>query len=458
MPDFTMPSLGADMEQGTLLEWRVGVGDHVRKGDIVAIIDTEKSTVEVEVFLNGVVEELLVSPGTEVPVGTPLARIRVESATTATVGPAGPAEHLDAPLPPSPPSPAQPAAVEPRQDRKVLSPIVRHLADELGVDTGHLDGTGVGHRVTRSDVEHEAARRMSSGGPGSSPLARRRASELGIDIGAVTGSGEGGAVRERDVSAAAIGSAPQPAATTPAATTPAATTPAAATTAPKAGLERQASIRTAIARLMTKANREIPHYHLSSTVDLHAALDWLGHRNDGRPPAERMLPAALLLRATALSAARHPELNGFWIDDGFRPADGVHLGVAISLRGGGLIAPAIRDADRRSLDDTRVVLRDLVARARQGSLRGSELTGASLTVTNLGDRGAEAVFGVIHPPQVTLVGFGRVVDRPWAVDGLVGVRPTVTATLSADHRATDGHVGSRLLETIDELLQHPADL
>jgi pyruvate dehydrogenase E2 component (dihydrolipoamide acetyltransferase) len=209
---------------------------------------------------------------------------------------------------------------------------------------------------------------------------------------------------------------------------------------------------------MTVSNREIPHYHLSTTIDLHAATQWLAHRNEGRPPAERVLPAAMLLRATALSAARHPELNGFWVDDGFRPAEEVHLAVAISLRGGGLIAPAIRDADQRTLDETMEALRDLVGRTRQGSLRGSELTGATLTVTNLGDRGAESVLGVIHPPQVALVGFGRIVDRPCAVDGLVGVRPTVIATLSGDHRASDGMVGSRLLETIDELLQHPADL
>lgn len=447
MPDFTMPSLGADMEQGTLLEWRVDVGDQVHKGDIVAVVDTEKSTVEVEVFVTGVIEELLVAPGTEVPVGTPLARIRTESGAATTPAPAAPPDRPDTPDSAQAPSIAV-------HDPKVLSPVVRHLADELGVDTGHLDGTGVGHRITRSDVEHEAASRAPAEGPGSSPLARRRAGELGVDINTVTGSGPGGAVRERDVPAATIATPPSAATATSADTPPSADR----TPAPKAGLERQASIRTAISRLMTKANREIPHYHLSSTVDLHVALDWLAHRNDGRPPAERMLPAALLLRATALSAARHPELNGYWIEDGFQAADGIHLGVAISLRGGGLIAPAIRDADQRPLQDTMEALRDLVARSRNGSLRGSELTGASLTVTNLGDRGAEAVFGVIHPPQVALVGFGRVVERPWAVDGLVGVRPTVTATLSGDHRATDGHVGSRLLETINELLQHPTDL
>jgi len=457
MGEFTMPSLGADMDEGTLLEWRVAVGDHVDKGDIVAVVDTEKSTIDVEVFESGVVEELLVQPGTTVAVGTPLARLETGQPAETT----SPTTPRSVPKPASVPSPddGQPAAhpiaheelehdVAPHGE--VQSPILRHLAGRLGVDIDRLEGSGVGGRVTRADVEAAArpdARLASESIGGSSPWARRQAAESGVDLHSVVGSGPGGAVRARDLDRAA------PSALTTSTTSTAPTSPSAMT-----GTERKESMRRAIARLMTTANREIPHYHLSTTTDLHAAMTWLDSRNEGRPNAERVLPAALLLRATALAAAQHPELNGFWVDDGFRAADGVHLGVAISLRGGGLVAPAILNADQQSLDATMSALKDLVARARQGSLRSSEMGGASLTVTNLGDRGAEAVFGVIYPPQVALVGFGRIVERPCAVDGLVGVRPMVTATLSADHRATDGHVGSRLLETIDDLLQRPADL
>jgi pyruvate dehydrogenase E2 component (dihydrolipoamide acetyltransferase) len=134
------------------------------------------------------------------------------------------------------------------------------------------------------------------------------------------------------------------------------------------------------------------------------------------------------------------------------------VGVAISLRGGGLVAPAIHDADHCTLDELMAALRDLVQRARTGGLRGSEMSDPTITVTNLGDQGVDQVFGVIYPPQVALVGFGRVAPRPWAVDGLLGVRPVVRATLAADHRASDGHDGARFLAAIDALLQHPEAL
>jgi len=174
--------------------------------------------------------------------------------------------------------------------------------------------------------------------------------------------------------------------------------------------------------------------------------------------ADRLVPAALLLKATALATAKHPQLNGFWLDDAFQPGSGVHLGVAVSLRGGGLVAPALHEADRMSVEETMARMRDLVTRARAGRLRGAELTDPTLTVTNLGDQGVESVYGVIYPPQVALVGFGTVVERPVAVDGLLGIHPVTQLTLSADHRATDGFTGGRFLAAIDELLQHPEKL
>ncbi|WP_240501782.1 2-oxo acid dehydrogenase subunit E2, partial [Streptomyces neyagawaensis] len=216
--------------------------------------------------------------------------------------------------------------------------------------------------------------------------------------------------------------------------------------------------RRAIADLMTRANREIPHYYLSTTVDLAAATHWLHEHNRRVPLSERLLPAALLLKAAALAAREVPDLNGFWTDDHFTAAESVHLGMAVSLRGGGLVAPALRHADTLTLTELMGALKDLVSRTRTGRLRGSEVSGATITVTSLGDQGVEAVFGVIHPPQVALVGFGRVVDRPCAVDGLLGVRPTVTATLSADHRATDGAVGARYLTAVSRFLQNPEEL
>lgn len=217
-------------------------------------------------------------------------------------------------------------------------------------------------------------------------------------------------------------------------------------------------MRRTIAGLMARSKREIPHYYLATTVDMAAATDWLRDHNRSSPVAERLLPAALLLKAAALAAREVPELNGFWTEDHFTAGDGVHLGVAVSLRGGGLVTPALRDADTLGLPQLMTALKDLVTRARAGRLRGSEVADPTLTVTNLGDQGVETVLGVIYPPQVALVGFGRVVERPRAVDGLLGVRPTVTATVSADHRATDGAIGARYLTAVDRLLQRPEEL
>ena len=217
---------------------------------------------------------------------------------------------------------------------------------------------------------------------------------------------------------------------------------------PKAPVDQNAAMRQAIGRLMARSKREIPHYYLQEDVELTAALGWLQHRNEQAAVDARILPAALLYKAVALAAAAMPELNGHWIDERFVAGSGVHLGVAISLRGGGLVAPAVHDADRLSLVELMGVLRDVTARARGGRLRGSEMTDATITVTNLGDRGVRSVFGVIYPPQVALVGFGKISDRVWDVDDGIGIRPAVTATLSADHRATDGHIGARFLADV----------
>jgi pyruvate dehydrogenase E2 component (dihydrolipoamide acetyltransferase) len=153
-----------------------------------------------------------------------------------------------------------------------------------------------------------------------------------------------------------------------------------------------------------------------------------------------------------------PELNGFWEDGQFRPGGGVHIGWAIALRGGGLVAPAIHDADHRSLDELMAAMRDLVLRARSAGLRSSELSDATITVTSLGDRGAEAVFPVIYPPQVAMIGVGRIVTRPWVVNGAIEPRPVVTITLAGDHRASDGHRGGLLLVEIDRVLQETETL
>jgi pyruvate dehydrogenase E2 component (dihydrolipoamide acetyltransferase) len=217
-------------------------------------------------------------------------------------------------------------------------------------------------------------------------------------------------------------------------------------------------MRQAIAAAMSRSKREIPHYYLSESIDFTVASEWLEGWNRDRPPEQRVLGAVLLLKATAVALKEFPQLNGFFENGSFRPGPGIHAGWAIALRGGGLVAPAIHEADQKTLPELMDAMRDLVQRARAGGLRSSELTDPTITVTSLGDRGAESVLGVIYPPQVAIVGFGRVTSRPWVVDGQMAVRQIVSATLAGDHRASDGHLGGQLLAAIGRALQSPATL
>jgi pyruvate dehydrogenase E2 component (dihydrolipoamide acetyltransferase) len=217
-------------------------------------------------------------------------------------------------------------------------------------------------------------------------------------------------------------------------------------------------MRAAIAAAMARSKREIPHFYLGATIDMSRPLAWLGAENERRPVTERLLPIVLLLKAVGRALVDVPDLNGFWIDGRFQPGRGVHVGCAVSLRGGGLVAPALHDVDRKDVQTLMKELRDLVSRTRGGSLRSSELSDPTITVTNLGELGVESAFGVIYPPQVALVAFGKVVERPWVVAGKVEARPLLNASLSADHRAVDGHRGGLFLAAVDRLLQAPEAL
>ena len=208
---------------------------------------------------------------------------------------------------------------------------------------------------------------------------------------------------------------------------------------------------------MERSNREIPHWQLASRVDMRAAR-WLDETNRRQPAHDRVVCSALVLRAVALAARAVPELNSTWEDDRFRPGEAVHVGMVVSLPRGGVLVPAILDVDSVPLAELMPALRDLVRRARHGRLRGSELSSATVTLTSLGEGGVEAVYGVIYPPQVALVGCGSLLERAWAEDGRVEARPQVCLTLSADHRASDGRPGARFLRTVGELLQAPEEL
>jgi pyruvate dehydrogenase E2 component (dihydrolipoamide acetyltransferase) len=374
MIEFRMPSLGADMTAGRLVEWLRRPGDTVAAGDVIAVVETQKGAIEIEVFQPGVVERLIAQVGDSVPVGTTIAMLRA------------PGEPAAQPLQPPQPIPAESGARPPR----------------------------------------------------ASPAARTLAAAHGLDLAAVAGSGPQRAIMFVDVENALRGDA------------------RAKTRAPA---PREAfdltGLRAAIAAAMTRSKREIPHYYLSTTVDVSDASDRLAALNAARPPERRLLPAALHVRALAATLRRFPEFNGHFVDGAHRRAEKVHVGTAIAIRGGGVVAPAIHDADSLPLDEIMARLRDLVTRVRAGRFRASELTDPTVTLSALGDRGVDMMAPIINPPQVAIIGMGTIVERPWVVDGEVRPRKVVSVTLAADHRVSDGHRGALMLAAFAAALAAP---
>jgi len=400
--EFRMPSLGADMEAGTLVEWLVKAGDRVKRGDVVAVVETQKGAIEIEVYQAGQIEKILVDLHSKVPVGTPLAIILAE-------GEAKPAAAVPAPPAPLPPT--------------IPAPVIAPTAPPWRPVAAPVPPTAPAAAV------HAA-----------SPAARKLAAERGIDLSTIAGSGPGGAITYADVERVS--------------TVPAAAPPEKR----KVPTLDFTAMRTAIAAAMARSKREIPHYYLDHQIDVTACEQWLAGKNATLPPDNRILMGALALKAVALAARRFPAFNGFYRDNKFEPSQAVHVGVAIAIRGGGLTAPALHDVDRLPLDELMARMRDLIQRTRAGRIRSSEIADPTITVSSLGERGVEALYGIIYPPQVAIVGLGKVLTRPWVVDGAIVPRSVVTITLSGDHRVTDGHAGALFLAEIGKLMQEPDKL
>lgn len=320
MYEFKMPSLGAEMESGKLLEWRVKPGDTVKKGDILALVETTKSNIEVETWQSGVIEKILLEPSDkEIPVGTVLALIRTEGKT---------------------------------EEKEVKKEVKKedHLSDKY------------------------------------------------------------------------------------------------------------LPMRQAIAAAMERSNREIPHYYLETMIPMKRTINWLSQENQNLPPASRLLPVVCLIKAVSLAAKKFPEFNGFYLEDKFQPSPKVHVGIVVSLREGGLMVPCIHDTADKKIHQLANETYDLIQRTRQGTLRASEITDATISLTSLGDEGVEKVFGLIYPPQVAILGFGKIYQAMIVEKETFRPEPVITATLSADHRVSDGRRGALFLNAIRALLQEPEKL
>ncbi|MEQ9145900.1 MAG: dihydrolipoamide acetyltransferase family protein [Parvibaculaceae bacterium] len=402
MSDFRMPFLGADMEGGKVVEWLKKPGDKVEHGEIIAVVETEKGAIEIEVFEDGVLADIVADVGDYRDVGDLLAHIdsaggETKPDTTRTE-PAPPAAQT-VPATPTPPQPqAAPAPQQKKSKRPRVSPVALKRAEELGIDLTSLTGTGHEGAITLEDVEQSVA--TAKAPPKAKPEIEAEGTR-GID------------------------------------------------------LDR---MRSAIAAAMAHSKREVPHYYVSATIDVTKAMDWLTDYNNTVGVTERALPAVLLIKATALALREVPSLNGTWGDSEFKKADAINVGIAISLRGGGLAAPAILETDHHSISELMEKLRDLTGRVRLGNMRGSEIGGGTFTVSSVGEGNIENVIPIIYPPQVGILGLGSIMERPWIVDGKVCSRQVVTATLAGDHRVTDGRIGARFLEKLDRLLQEPETL
>ena len=386
MIEFKMPSLGADMEDGTLIEWRKKPGDLVKRGDIIAEIETQKGLIEIEIFEEGKVDQLLLQVGDKVKVGTTIAVINDGAES----------------LPQQKPAIEIPETIKPDETKP------------MDMESAH---ESLSHRIKIS------------------PLARRMAEDSGIQIGDLTGTGEGGAITREDVEMAISAQT-------------------STTEKPISPVDPGVGIRLAVAAAMSKSNREIPHYYLESRIDMRNALAWLSETNVKRSPKDRLLPVVLYIKAAALALKQCPELNAEW-KNGLILKKEINIGFVVSLKAGGIIVPAIHNADRKSLDQLMADLNDLIPRARNLKLRSSELSDSTFTLTSIGESGADTLYGIIYPPQTGLIGIGRISEQPWAENGMLDVRSCVSVTLAADHRASDGLSGSRFLSAFNQFLQKP---
>jgi pyruvate dehydrogenase E2 component (dihydrolipoyllysine-residue acetyltransferase) len=428
MPEVLMPRLSDTMEEGTLSQWVKHEGDQVRKGDVLAVIETDKAAMEMEAYDEGVLSRILVDEGSSVPIGTPIAVIGDQAAAAvpaaqplAQAPPAGgPPSGQARAAPGTPPgrAPQPPPAPQPPQQVRT-SPLARALARKHGIDLTTVSGTGPGGRIVRADIE-DAIQQLGGGEP-----------------------------------LAPATTAPAPAPVRPAAP-PSSAAAAAAPTALAADDEEVplSTVRRLTAERLAASAREAPHFYLTVVADAGELLAFRTQAN-GRHTADIKISITdLMVKACATALAAHPEVNVSWDDTRILRHHHVNIGVAVAIDDG-LIVPVIRDADRKTLTEIAREAHDLTTRARARRLTPDELSGGTFTISNLGMYGIRQFTAVINPPQAAILAVGEAARQPVVRGDQITVGTTMTLTLSIDHRAVDGATGAAFLTDLKELIEEP---
>jgi pyruvate dehydrogenase E2 component (dihydrolipoamide acetyltransferase) len=455
--EVVMPQMGADMKEGTILKWRKAEGEEVRRGEIIAEIETDKANVEIEAFGSGTFRKALKGENETVPVGTVIAVIAApEDDITKYDGTGDPSEPAaataQAPASRPEPSPSPPDAPLPpasgQSDVKVL--------EAESPQQAPLPPSPTRAEVARPEPERASA--PSAGGDNgrqrASPVARRLAREAGLDLANVSGTGPDGRIVRRDVEEALRSPARPPAADgqTPAV----AEAPRPATTPGEDVVEDVplSRIRQTVARRMQESKQTIPHYYLGAEVDMTEAMSLRAGLNSALASRGRITVNDLVILATARTLARHPKFNAYWVEDRVQLHSQINVGIAVALDDG-LVAPAVIDCANKGLEQISREARDVAERARNGALRPDEYTAATFNVSNVGGFGTDFIQAIITPPQVGVLGVGAVKDTPVVRDGQIVIRQVMHVTLAADHRATDGADGARFLDTFRKYLESP---
>ena len=430
MPDVLMPRLSDTMEEGVLSQWVKHEGDQVRKGDVLAVIETDKAAMEMEAYDEGVLTRILVAEGASVPIGTPIAVIG-ETAAAASAPPRVPApdqaERAAVPASaPAPPTMAPPAG------RLPASPLARKLARERGIDLATVSGSGPGGRIVRADIE-AAARERDGAQPPPQPAA------------APTGPARPAPLSPPAAPAGAVTPQPVPAAVAP-------LTPAA-----DAEEIPLSTVRRLTAQRLAASAREAPHFYLTVVADAGRLLALRAQANQRHGADVKITVTDLLIRACATALSDCPEVNASWDETRILRHRHVSIGIAVAIDDG-LIVPVIRGADRKTLTEIAREARDLTGRARARKLTPDELAGGTFTISNLGMYGIRQFTAVINPPQAAILAVGEAVRQPVVHDDQISIATTMTLTLSIDHRAVDGATAAGFLTRLKDLIEEPLDI